>query len=181
MCPIVLENIDINNLNIFDFMQSIASILSLIFFIILTYIVSQRDNKNHRRESINRLFDRLYELNKVAIEYPDIHKFFYDTRDYKGEFFTEATPHDEHYFRIKAIITHTLNFFDELLCIMEKDKNLKNEFEFPSSEQYIIEKLRHPLYKELFHKERKIFGKSFKKFFEDNKLEISKKGDPEID
>ena len=130
-------------------------------------------------ERTNKLTDRIYELDKLTIQYPDVQKVLYETTHNIPPYFTAQTPHTPDYFRLKSFIYYQLNYYDEIFTIITDDKHLGEQFEFDDWKTYIIKKMRHPLFKELFEKESSIFGERFRDFIHQNEQKLKEAPEPE--
>ena len=131
-------------------------------------------------ERVHRINDRLYEFDRATIDYPEVQCFLYLEAKRKDPYFDPAVVHNEMYFRVKAFIYARLNHWDEIFTVVEGNKRLEEKVAFDSWKTYIIEKMRHPRYKELFRLESRIWGKKFQDFIAENKQEIDKPVDPEM-
>jgi hypothetical protein len=155
-----------------SFIALVALVVSVIAFF--------TTKRSYIQERINKLTDRLYEIDKMVLGSPALQKFIYDHNNAKPGFFSSDTPHDELYFQVKTFIYYQLNCMDEMFCTVEGNKALEKAFEFNDWKEYIIRKLRHPLLKELFTRERSSWGKKFQDFFDKNLSRINEAYDPEM-
>jgi hypothetical protein len=153
-----------------------------IFFSGITVIVAIYAYVTTRRNKIltviQRITDRLFEIDKVVISNADLQKFVYDYVDKQTKFFDRATEHDRKYFELKGLLYMRLSLYDELVYTATKHKYLKNHLDWKAWEGYIIGNLRHPLYKEIANEG--IWGKPFQDFLARNRAEIDRPHDPEI-
>lgn len=140
----------------------IVSIAALAFSIV-TYI---RQERFTRLEFNNRLTDRICDINKMMLDNPDILRFLDENRDRKMPFFVESTSHDDFYFRVRAYIYVYLNFFDEILTIVP------SAIESNAWVEWIVRRMNHPLFRELFEEEPEIWGKKFRELYDQHKKEI---------
>src|SRR5438105_3033175 len=83
--------------------QEAAAVFAFLAFIAscATFVMS-RSSFNH--EHVNRLIDRLFDMDKLCVEHPEVQKFLYEKAHHSGPFFMKSTPHDELYFKTKAVI-----------------------------------------------------------------------------
>ncbi len=147
---------------------------------LIASIISYRaTKKSSGHEHINYLTDRLYELDKLLIQFPCIQKFLYERCSYSAPFFVAGTTHDELYFQVKGAIYYQLNYFDEIFTVVKGDSHLEEAFELEDWENYIVKKMRHPLFKEVFNRESSIWGTKFRAFVERNAAKINEAPDPE--
>jgi hypothetical protein len=165
-------------------MQIVLIAFSVVISILALYVSMKSLNTNRRffddqrkyftDQRIDLLTERLYSYERVQIDHPELQKTLYDNRYLDTSFFSENTEHNDNYFRIKSYIYNHLNFFDELFTIVEGDKKFEEAFEFEDWKTYIIGKMAHPMFRELFAKENRIFGAKFRNFMEVNKEKIHK-------
>ena len=163
----------------------IQVVLALLTFIALglSGVAFFSTRQNFHRDTNHRLTDRVYEINKLIIEKPEITKFLFEKSFHTGLYFVTETPHDLMYFQAKAWIYFHLDFFDEICSVATGDTKLEQAIEFDSWKDWIIEKMKHPLYREIYERESKMWGENFKKFLQENlpgSLDKPKRLDPEL-
>lgn len=131
-------------------------------------------------ERVHRLTDRLYEFDRILIEYPEIQKFMYEQSLQTHAHFVRGTEHTEQFFRIKTFVYLQLNLWDEIFTVVAGNKRLEKVFEFEDWKTYIVKKMRHPLIREVFDRESSIWGMKIRQFVETQRTEILEAVDPEI-
>jgi hypothetical protein len=146
-----------------DWIDSIIAVIALIAFIAscATLYITR---KHLLWERVHRIHERLYELDKVLIEHPEIQKVLFNYADHSGTYFTAQTIHDDDYFRVKAYIYMQLNHFDEITDIVMGHTALEKAMEFEDWANYILKRMQHPLFRELYYQDTKIFGDKLEKF-----------------
>ena len=159
-------------------LKIIALPLSLIS-LALSIIVYLRTKRSQAFERTSRLTDRLYELDKLTMQYPEVQKTLHETISNKTPYFTSETAHTSDYFRLKTFIYYHLNFYDEIFTIASTDKYLGKQMELDDWKIYICKKMRHPLFKEVFKKESSIFGERFRNFIRENEQKLEEAPVPE--
>ena len=138
-----------------------------------------RDRISQSLERTNAIIDRLIEVDKLIITNPDIQKYISENSKQKEEYFrNESLLKEEIFYKAKTLVYMQLNAFDEILS-MASQTSKRYSFLKPGSiieisdwEQYIILKLRHPLYGSILNNEKEIFGISLRNFWEKHKREI---------
>lgn len=157
-----------DNANWTDVVTAAVALLALVISI-WTYLVTRTHSLLER---VHKLTDRLYEIDRVLLELPELQCFLYQQAQCRQPFFTQEVEHDDMYFRVKTFVYLHLNFYDELISIVEGNKPLEKAIEFKDWKEYIIRKMRHPLFRELFDRESPIWGKKFRAFIEANRPRI---------
>ena len=102
-----------------------------------------------------KLMDRLYELDKLILQYPEVMAAFMKETQRKDAFFYEPeaiVPRDPMYFRLKAFTYYWLNYFEEIYLALQ-DKSVSKQIEGEGWLDYIQQKMRHPLLREVFDRE----------------------------
>lgn len=147
-----------------------------------------RDRVSQSVTSSSMLIARLIENNKLNIENPEIQKFISQNALREEAYFRSGELlEDDLFYRAKTYVYRQLNLFDEILSISSKTRGgflfLKPAalIEISDWEEYIKEKLRHPLYRSILNHEKHIFGVSLREFWAKNKVAIeSTPADPFI-
>jgi len=153
---------------------------------VLTAFVRDRISQSVERSSA--LIARLLEDNRLNIENPDIQKYISQNaaRD-EGYFRNDQLLEEDLFYKAKTRAYKQLNFFDEILSVSSRAAGswafLKPAalIEISDWEEYMKEKLRHPLYRSILNREGHIFGASLRDFWARNRQNIeSKPADPFI-
>lgn len=131
-------------------------------------------------ERVHRLTDRLYEIDLITINSPELQVFLYQQCRRTEKYFVAQTDHDETYFRVKTFIYTQINLWDEIYCVVKGNKRLEETFEFEDWEDYILERMRHPLFRELIDRESSIWGKKFRAFIKANRTRLDEAADCEM-
>ncbi len=125
-------------------------------------------------DHVHRLTDRLYEMNLLVIESPELQQFLYRQASRVEPYFVPATVHDRMYFRVKTFIYLHINFYEEIILSVVDNEALAEKFGFENWRDYIVLKMRHPLFHELYFEESKSWDDKFMEFVEKNITEIDK-------
>jgi len=119
-------------------------------------------------ERVHRLTERMYELDRVLLNAPELQRLLYERANDTTPYFVEkdgVSPGDI-YFKIKSYIYMCLTCFDEVISIAHGDAHLKEVMEYQDWERYILKEMRHPLFRELRDKKRDIWGTRFNAFID---------------
>ena len=125
-----------------------------------------------------KLWDRVYELDKLVLTYSDIFTVFMEQASRKTPYFY-ADPtdvkRDADYYKLKAMVYFHLNVFEEIYLTTEGSVWIFNQFEREGRDKYIFRKMRHPLVREIFLKEAKeIYPGKFTEFIYAHEDELKK-------
>jgi hypothetical protein len=126
-----------------------------------------KSEQQSNRNLIAQITQRLYDFDHLIIAHPELQRFLYEQHERTTAYFSEDTYHDEFYFQLKSLIYAHFNFFDEILCLTSDDKILSDASEIGDWKEFIKRKMKHPLFRELFLKEKEIFGRKFRDFCEE--------------
>jgi hypothetical protein len=127
-------------------------------------------------QRIKILTDRLFDFDKLHMAYPNIQLKLERLRDEGSSFL--SCPRDAEFVQLKAFIYMRLNFFDEIVSTYE-DRPEGERVEIDDWRGYIVNKLRHPAYKEVWAAESQFFGQQLRDFVEKNKSAIeANNGEP---
>src|SRR6202011_1583095 len=113
---------------------------------------------------------QLFEFDKLLIMHPELQLQIENLRN--GPAPLANAPKDEKFVMVKAFLYMHLNFFDEIISTYKKRAKDGGTVEYEDWANYIIEKLKHPAYKEIMHAEPEIFGAELRAFVADNKTKI---------
>ena len=131
-------------------------------------------------ERVHRLSDRLYEFDRIIMQFPELQCLLYQEAQRNQPYFAKETEHNDLYFRVKTLVYTQINLWDEIFCVVEGNKRLEKTFEFEDWKSYILKKMRHPLFRELFNRESSIWGKKFQAFIESNRSKLLEPADPDM-
>lgn len=128
----------------------------------------------------SKLMDRMYELDKLVLQYPDEFAAFMAEAGRKTPYFGDITvKRDKCYFRLKSIVYFHLNAFEEIY-LATLDPQLNIQFEGEHWHSYILGRMRHPLLKEVLNREGyRIYKGKFADFIARNADEIARPCDPD--
>lgn len=128
-----------------------------------------------------KLMDRMYELNKLVLQYPAEFAAFMKEATRKDAYFyapESVVARDATYFRLKSFAYFHLDFFEEVYLAIQ-DKSVSEQFEGEQWMDYILQKMRHPLLREVFHQEAdRIYKGAFADYIRSKANEISQPCDP---
>jgi len=129
-----------------------------------------------------KLWDRVYELDKLVLTYPEPFSRFMEQVSRTSAFFyadSSIVPRDAQYYQLKAIVYFYLDVFEEIYLTTERSRVIAKQFEQEGWNKYIFRKMRHPLVREIFDKEAdQIYSGKFNKFICKNRAEIEQPADP---
>lgn len=106
---------------------------------------------NHRTY-VAKLFDRLYELDKLILGHPGAFLRFAQESTRPTDDYFQATEPSEEYYKLKAFAYFYLNLFDEIYGAYGFWHAQTNEA-WMAWQNYMFERLRHPLIRELLMQE----------------------------
>jgi hypothetical protein len=126
-----------------------------------TYFLNRRVNP---LSVTAKLMDRLYELNRLALQYPKEFAAFLDEANRTTPYFygpaSDASAR-ETLVRVRSIAYFHLDFFDEIF-LASKSRLVKRTFEGENWLRYIDQRMRHRLLQELFeHEGGKVYQGAF--------------------
>jgi hypothetical protein len=123
-----------------------------------------------------KLMDRLYEFDRMLIQNPELQVKLESLRNATAGYFFGPGPKDADYIRLKTFVYWHINFFDEIMLVVHGRRRIETVSEFDDWKTFIIEKMRHPLFREIYTHEQEIFGAKLRTFISENWAEISKPG-----
>jgi len=103
--------------------------------------------------ALGKLWDRMYELDKLALAYgKPFAKFMSLARTPDPYFYAleSQVPHTDEYYQLKAIAYLYLNYFEEIYLATSASPRLARSFERDGWNKYIFRKMRHALLREVF-------------------------------
>jgi len=131
-----------------------------------------------------KLWDRMYEIDKLAISNPKMLRLLMEQVERKTSYFyapPAEVPRCDDYYQLKTFVYFHLSVFEEMYQTTRRSSWVAKQFESEGWDQYIFEKLRHPLLKEVFDREgRRLYSGAFREFVEANRSEINKPPDPSL-
>ena len=158
----------------------VSAALSLIAIVVsLVVYFTQRGFSDTQR--VQKLTERLYDFDKLLVQNPAPQEQLEKLRHVKlPYFYAPDRAHDADYVRLKSYVYMHLNFFDEIVLTIYDKGRIETVTEFDDWKTYIIARMRHPLFQEVFDRERSIWGDRFRKFVELYRDEIKKPVDDVI-
>lgn len=131
-----------------------------------------RERNSLALERSSRLIAHLLEIDRIIIEHPDIQKYLASTANEQVEYFyNPSLLNEDVFFKSKSYVYRNLNIFDEILSASTHGKAPLPFLEQPGIveisdwENYIKQKLMHPLYRSILNNEIDIFGSSLRNFW----------------
>lgn len=108
----------------------------------------------NRRSLASKLMDRLYDLDKLILSNPKQYYLFTEqwnrsTLDYFATDYPQKGVCPDDYFKIKGIVYFYLNLFDEIFNTYGNSFAVDTQLIWASWQNWIFERLKHPLIKEL--------------------------------
>lgn len=144
-----------------------------------------RDRISQSLALSSALLTRLMEYDRLNIENPEIQKYISQNAECEEAFFCDRKNLEETiFYQAKTLAYTQLNMFDELLSISPKTSGMRaflrpGLVEKKDWEEYMKQKLRHPLYRSILIREADIFGASLREFWKRNRKSIEgKTADP---
>jgi len=123
-----------------------------------------------------RLWDRMYEADKLAMAYPKVLRSYMGQVDRKSPYFYASesdVPRTDEYYQLKTFVYFHLSMFEEIFQTTRRSSWVSKQFESEGWDKYIFEKLRHPLMKEVFDREHELmYPGKFSEFVQSNRTEI---------
>jgi len=148
------------------------------------YSASSQAERTTRRltllQRVHALSDRLYDIDKLMLGHPEVQQFIHDQVHRTKAYFGASGTRDALYFKVKAAVYMQLNYFDELVSTVQGNKELEQLMEFATWKRYMLRKMRHPLFKELFCREKEIWGAKFAKLIKAEHEEINQPADQDM-
>lgn len=127
----------------------------------------------------NALIERLMTIDKLLIDNPESQQYLSATAVQGEDYFREAGRLNEScFYKAKTLAYMHLNTFDELLSLSSQKRgpfSLMNPpalIELSDWENYILVKIRHPIYRSILNNEKEIFGASLRDFWAQHKKKI---------
>ncbi len=152
----------------------------------ITVLVRDRISQSVERSSA--LISRLIEYDKLNIDNPDIQQYVSANAGRDVAYFRDPLLLQERlFFKAKTLVYKELNLFDEILSFSARAGwgwwllTPAPLIEWEDWQEYIQEKLRHPLYRSILLHEQHIFGASLRNFWSNNRGAVeAKPADPFI-
>lgn len=143
------------------------AILLTIGGLLITLVVAYKDLVFSNLERANKMTDRLIEIDKMLFDYPEIQITLERESGRTTANYFACARHDEDFVKLKAFLYANLNVFDEIISIAFRGLGIKSVIEFAAWKNYIILRMRHPLFRELYDTEKESWGLRFKRFREE--------------
>lgn len=125
----------------------------------------------------------LIAIDQIVIDNPDIQRYLSQTAKHHEDFFRKTDRLEEDlFYKAKTLVYMQLNTFDEVLSLSSRHTGLTSLFgyalliELPDWENYILVKIRHPLYRSILNNEKDIFGDALRKYWEQHKQQVESAG-----
>jgi len=154
---------------------------------LVAFVISLRTYQLNRRlqplTTATKLMDRVLEINKLMLQYPDVMLAFLRESQRTEPYFSapeEQVKRDSDYVKLKAFTYYLLDFNEEIYLVLQ-DKSISDQVQGKVWIDFIIKRMRHPLLRELFGQEGEhTYRGKFADFIEKNKDEINKPYDLEV-
>ena len=124
----------------------------------------------------NKLYDRLYELDKIIISNPKIEKWIYDNESSQSRRSFDNVDKDEMFFSALGYIYFYLNLFEEVVATAYGDKTTETQIQFSSWQIYILKTLKRPFFWEVFKGEDSGCWMNLQRFLDDHKAALTSDG-----
>jgi len=139
--------------------------------------------RDRMAQSISRTdasIKHLISIDQIVIDNPDIQRYLSQTAKHNEDFFRKPERLEEDiFYKAKTLVYMQINTFDEILSLAARHTGLGSLFghalliELPDWENYILVKLRHPLYRSIMNNEKNIFGDALRRFWEQHNSEVA--------
>lgn len=101
-----------------------------------------------------RIWDRVLMLDRTALEYPAIYAILIAEANRPTlDYFETGDPADTTRIQLKALVYLNLNVFDEIYLAMRRSRLVRAHLDAPGWEEWILQRMKHPLLREVFEKE----------------------------
>jgi hypothetical protein len=124
----------------------------------LEFAAGELDSANAQRAKY--LGDQLFEFDKLLISFPSLQIDLENLRN--GGTKLRDMENKESFVKLKSFIYMHLNFFDEIVSTYQGSSVSSIEYQDWCS--YIVEKMKHPAYKDVMETEGDIFGDRLRQF-----------------
>lgn len=161
---------------------SLSVVVSVVAAVISAYSYLL-NRKLQRLSTYAKLMDRLYELDKLILQYPEVMAVFIKEAKRTDAFFyapESVVPRDVMYVKLKAFAYFILNWHEEIFLILQH-KSYSAEIQGQLWLDCIIQRMSHPLLREVFNKEAdRIYTTKFANYIRSRAKEIHQPCDPDI-
>lgn len=127
--------------------------------------------------------NRLITIDQLVINNPDIQRYLSQTAHHPEDYFRKQDRLEEDlFYKAKTLVYMQLNTFDEVLSLSSRHTGLASLFgyalliELSDWENYILAKIRHPLYRSILNHEQDIFGDALRKYWVQHKQQVQSAG-----
>src|SRR3569623_1691515 len=138
-----------------------------------------RDRIGQSISRTNAAVNRLIASDQLIINSPDTQRYLSETaRESEGKFRREERLKEDLFYKAKTLVYMHLNTFDEILSLSTRAKGMLSLLgpgmliEPADWEQYILVKLRHPLYRSILNHEKDIIGDCLRRYWAEHKARI---------
>lgn len=157
------------------------TIISLFISAIWILVLYIRDRHSSSAERSSVLSERMLEIDKLIMSYPDIQEYMSLTATETEEHFLDPEIlKNKTFYKAKALAYMYMDLFDEILFLAAHSKTgpmllmPPDVIELSDWEEYIRRKFRHPLYRTILNNEGEIFGDALRKFWSESKQSIGR-------
>lgn len=127
----------------------------------------------------NAAVNHLIAMDQLIIDNPDTQRYLSETARENEDYFRRPERLKEDlFYKAKTLVYMQLNTFDEILSLSTRPQGMLALLgpgmliEPADWEQYILVKLRHPLYRSILNHEKEIFGDCLRKYWAEHKTSI---------
>lgn len=125
----------------------------------------------------------LIAIDQIVIDNPDIQRYLSLTAHYHEDFFRKPERLEEDlFYKAKTLVYMQINTFDEVISLSSQKTGLNSLFGYTSLielsdwENYMLVKIRHPLYRSILNNEHDIFGDALRTFWQKHRQRIESAG-----
>jgi hypothetical protein len=166
----------------------------------ISSVALRHGRQNTAEERLHRVSERLYDINRIGIEHPEMQRRVFENRNRIEPYFHAGAVHDDEYFRFKSFIYMHINQYEEIVAIISKNRSLRDRLkaacgadsvvwknvsfvfrnetlrermEADDLEHYIVQKMSHPLFIGLYKAEPELWGEAFAAFMTAHEAEMT--------
>ena len=159
-----------------NFYWTVIAGLAAALWIVVQFI---RDRIGQSIARTNAVVNRLIEIDRLIIDCPETQRYLSETARHGEAYFRdEARLKEDLFYKAKTLVYMHLNTFDEILSLSARKQGFAPLLgpgvliEIADWGQFILVKLRHPLYRSILNHEQAIFGEALRDYWRVHKAEV---------
>ncbi len=161
-------------------LSAIISVLALCFALWSWFMTRRSRRRIDYRLQVQKLYDRLHDLDKLIFEHPEAQLLIANEAKRKEPYFTDEKVRDREFFHVRAAIYLWVNLFDEAINTLRSDRKLERVYDLQWWESYVLDRMKHPMFKEVFKAQPHHWSNQFGRFLKANKAYLEDEADPRI-